>query len=771
MYSTLPIWHFGKAVNPGSAHASAAGILFGTIFTGLTAAAIVFPAQAEDRVAPVETAAPVESATPPVASDQEMQDVVVTATKTAKIVSEAPASVTVVTAREIENRNVQRIDEALAGAPGVFVRGLGGEMPNSWSNQITLRGIPGYYRTGVLVDGVAINNAFSGGTNMSIVPIDDIRQIEVVPGPFSSLYGGAGMSGIINIITKVPEKQEVFVKGEGGTHNFRSVDLGYRDRYNDKLGVSVAYGHKQSDGYTSDYVVKSTTAASGTVPVTGWETTSTTTGGTSYIIGDKGARAWEMDNYGVKLYLNPAPGSKLTLEASYNTSEKKDGQGNSCLTRESDGSAFTGGAAIIDGRNYSVSATDFLDATNGEDVTRYVASYEAGTGGSARLKSSLSFQENKYWYTSITTSATDTSGPGSFTDIPNNMTNGDVQLSLPLGSSNFLVTGFSANRSTLRKKVYGLANWRETDTTGTLGDWADGNSTLVAAYVQDEISATDKLSVYLGARYDRWSTDGEFRNGSLVSTYETRTQDAWSPKASAVYRLGQGTVIKGALGKAFKAPNLSDMYSTWGTSTVYWSNPDLKPEKATTAEIGFEHEFSWGTLVRVTHYQSDISDLIYSNTTGTNRYKYNAGKAEVDGFDAELRQKLGSGATAFINATHVTSEITENPVVPASVGKQIPLQPKKMVNVGLNGRFGPWSGSIISSYVGRMYSTNDNTDTVTNVPGANDSYLVTHVKLGYRISKSLSASLSVNNAFNEEYFTGSSVADGRTAYLGLSFKH
>jgi iron complex outermembrane receptor protein len=123
-------------------------------------------------------------------SDEKLEEVVVTATKTAKIVSEAPATVTVVTAKEIESKQVERLEEALAGTPG-------------------------YYRTGILVDGVPINNAFSGGVNTSIVPIEDIKQIEVVPGPFSSLYGGAGMAGVVNVITKAPEKREVAVKGEG----------------------------------------------------------------------------------------------------------------------------------------------------------------------------------------------------------------------------------------------------------------------------------------------------------------------------------------------------------------------------------------------------------------------------------------------------------------------------------------------------------------------------------------------------------------------------
>lgn len=704
----------------------------------------------------------------PNVGDTNLPEVVVTATKTAKIISEAPATVTVVTAKEIENKNVHRIEEALIGAPGVFIRGLGGEQPNNYQNQITLRGIPGYYRTGILVDGVPINNAFSGGVNMSIVPIDDIKQIEVVPGPFSSLYGGAGMSGVVNIITKAPEKREISVKGEGGSHNFKSLDLGYRDKLSDSLGLSLSYGRKESDGYVSDYVTKTPSGTGGTA-VSGWQQTNTSTGTTTYIIGDKGNTAWEQDNYGAKLFLKISPVSRLSLETSYLTHQTKDGQGNTYLT---DGSApFASGTASIDGKKATINATDFLNATNGEDVTRYAATYETQLASDFKLKANLNYQNNQYWYTQITTSATNTSGPGKLSDIPAKMINGDVQLSFPVASNQYMVVGASANDSTLRKKVYSLANWREDGNKGAVGDWADGNSQLLAAYVQDEISVSDRLTVYAGARYDRWSTDGTIYINSTLTDYDTRTKSAVSPKASAVYKVGQGTLIKGAIGKAFRAPNLSDMYSTWGTSTIYWSNPDLEPEKVTTAEIGAEHELGTGTLLRATYYRSDITDLIYQTTSGADRYKFNAGTAETEGIDLEARQKLSSGLTAFINATYVETKITENSIRPTSVGKQIPLQPRKIANIGLEGSRGPWSGSIIGSYVGKMYSNDDNTDTFNNVPGSYDPYFVANAKVSYKIDKTLTASLSVKNLFDREYFQGTSKADERSVFLGLGFKY
>ena len=88
-------------------------------------------------------------------------EVSVTATKSSIQTSESPASVEVITSEQISNKDVQRADEALKDVAGVFVRSKGDHTPSSWSNSESLRGMSGYSRTAVLVDGVSINNAFS----------------------------------------------------------------------------------------------------------------------------------------------------------------------------------------------------------------------------------------------------------------------------------------------------------------------------------------------------------------------------------------------------------------------------------------------------------------------------------------------------------------------------------------------------------------------------------------------------------------------------------
>lgn len=703
-------------------------------------------------------------------NDAEMlDDVVVTATKTAKIVSDAPATVSVVSAKQIANKNAHRVEEALAGTPGVFIRDLGGEQPSNYLNQITLRGIPGYYRTGVLVDGVSINNAFSGGVNMSAVPVDDIKQIEIVPGAFSSLYGGSGMAGVINIITKTPEKREISIKGDGGSHNFKSLNLGYRDKLSEMVGLSFSYGRKQSDGYVDTFVTKVPTV--GVSPAaTGWQQTSTNLGAPTYVVGDKGRQGWTQDNYGAKFFLTLSPVSKLTLDTSYLTHQTNPAMGGAYLTRL--GVPVTSGLVGINGKRTTLNATDFLQTTTGEDMTRLAGTYETLFGEDYKFKTSLSYQNNNYWYTSITANPLNVSGPGTLADIPNKKLDGDVQLSFPVGSSQYVVVGASANSSTLNKKVYALANWRAPDVRGLVGDWANGNSQSMAVYAQDEFAVSDKLTVYGGARYDTWSTDGTININAKLNNYATRTSTAFNPKASAVYKFDEGTILKAAIGKAFRAPNLSDMYSTFGTATVFWSNPSLKPELVTTAEIGLEHAFATGTLLRGTVYQSDISDLIYTSTAvGGNSYKFNAGKALANGIDLEARQKLNDGLTAFLNATFVSTKITENAIKPLSVGHQIPLQAKRMANIGIEGNHGAWAGSLTGSYVGKMYNTDDNTDYVNNVIGSYDAYFIVNAKVSYKFDKSITASLSINNLLGRSYFQNLSKADGRSFYLGLGFKY
>lgn len=130
-----------------------------------------------------------------------VDDIVVTASTRAQRVAEAPASISVVTGQELENKAYVDLFDAVRDVEGVSVSG------GSNFQDILIRGLPGAY-TLTLVDGrrqstreARVNG--NGGLEQSFTPpVGAIERIEVVRGPMSSLYGSDALGGVINIITK-----------------------------------------------------------------------------------------------------------------------------------------------------------------------------------------------------------------------------------------------------------------------------------------------------------------------------------------------------------------------------------------------------------------------------------------------------------------------------------------------------------------------------------------------------------------------------------------
>lgn len=113
----------------------------------------------------------------------------------------APASVTVVTAEQLETAGLTDLTDAMRGVPGVAVSG-GDDAEN-----ILIRGMPSEY-TLLLVDGQRLNsrqartNGSGGVDQYFIPPVSAIDRIEIVRGPMSSLYGSDAIGGVVNVITK-----------------------------------------------------------------------------------------------------------------------------------------------------------------------------------------------------------------------------------------------------------------------------------------------------------------------------------------------------------------------------------------------------------------------------------------------------------------------------------------------------------------------------------------------------------------------------------------
>ncbi len=706
------------------------------------------------------------------AETESLGKVSVTATKTLQLTSESPASVEIVNEEKIENKSVQRVDKALDDLAGVYVRSDNDNTPNSWGNSVMLRGIPQYYRTAVLVDGVALNNSFSGGVNWSNIAMDDIEQIEVVKGPFSSLYGGNAMSGVINVITKKPEKTETSVRLGLGSNAYKNISLVHRNRVSDALGVTINYDNKFSDGYIQDQVVKTPkTGTSGTTAVTGAIPTTTSTGSEAFILGDKGRKSWKQQNFGAKLYYDIDDNQQINIGYTYHKHETEFNSFNSYL-KDASGNIVSSGSVQLDADSYlSLSESSFLFGPNGEDTSKYSAGYSNYLTGKMSLKINTGYNDYRYWY--ISTGSTAKSGAGKYTDIPNEKLYASLQMDFDLLESNYLVVGIDYTNDRLHKKVNTLDNWRDEDSKSTLRYKSEGYNTTQAIFIQDTINITDELCAYVGGRYDWWETDGSVDDAehSYKASYDRRTQSQFSPKVSLVYLPTKTTTFRASAGSAFRAPSLSDLYSSYESSGVlHQADPNIKPESVTSWEIGFEHTFPTGTYIKSTYYENYLTNLIYTTTVNSAlTEKRNAGKAEIRGIEVEVVQAILEDTRVFANYTYNTSEITENDSNPDIIGNEITYSPETTWNIGIDTKMGPVSGSVVGKYVSDFTTKDDNSDTIRDVYGTYEEHFTVDASIGYQINDSLKASVAVNNMLDAEYYQNNLVP-GRTFYAELLLK-
>ncbi len=138
--------------------------------------------------------------------NEELEKIVVTASGTAQMLKEAPASISVLDKEDLSERFYRDLTDAMTDIPGVIVTG-GGDRED-----ISLRGMGSQY-TLILVDGqrqssreTRPNSDGPGVEGAWIPPLSAIERIEVIRGPMSSLYGSDAIGGVINIITsKTPD--------------------------------------------------------------------------------------------------------------------------------------------------------------------------------------------------------------------------------------------------------------------------------------------------------------------------------------------------------------------------------------------------------------------------------------------------------------------------------------------------------------------------------------------------------------------------------------
>lgn len=692
-----------------------------------------------------------------------MELVIITPTRTKISLSDAPAAVTVVTAKEIKAKNVSRLGDVLDQVPSLYLRdgALGQSQGTSGTSGMSLRGVD-QSRTLILLDGQPIQDARSGKVNWQVPFVEDIARVEVVPGAFSSLYGSNAIGGVINIITKQPDKHEfdAKVKKGWGDGSGEDASIYLRDKLDNGLGIAAGLGYQNRDSYVNDFVVKTPAGAAGPIAVTGAQPITTRDGTPAYLVGDKGTTPWHSANATAKLFYSLNDRDKIYTGIGYQETNQGYTRFNTYL-RDTSGAAVSSGSLNINGQGVALTESNFVNNSPlHEAATRYFVGYDGTLGNDYSLKVDLAKIKRAYSFTfaGSTVATTGNGGSGTLYDTPNTGLDGTTQLTFPVGHRQVLVTGLALHNDTANQQVYTLTDWRNPDSRTAVTSSYNGDSTTTSVFAQDEINAADALTVYLGGRLDNWETKGD-STVAATTLYPTRSATAFSPKVSAVYKATETATLRASFGRSFRAPTNEDMYTTsitpiaGGTRTTQ-GDPNLQPEHGSTWEAGGELRVTENTKVTATYYETQLSNLIYLQQVSTSQsLRINAGKARIRGIELGAASRLSSWLELDANYAYIDSTMLENLADPGSVGHRLTDSPKNIAGIGLTAKQGSWSATLNARYISHSYFTAHNTDVVEGVPGSYDTYTIVNAKLGYEFAKGVTGAVAINNLTNVKAYS------------------
>jgi outer membrane receptor for ferrienterochelin and colicins len=163
---------------------------------------------------------------------QEAPVMVVTGAKVEQDIEETVEAVEVIRGEEIAEMGAKNVAEVMANIPGVVIY----DHPQA---TVMMQGFEGAY-VKVLIDGIEITGDSGGATPVNMIPVSDIERIEIIRGASSVLYGSDAMGGVINIITKKPDKGKLSLKTKQEfSSNIRYYGEAYGGFANELFGFSL----------------------------------------------------------------------------------------------------------------------------------------------------------------------------------------------------------------------------------------------------------------------------------------------------------------------------------------------------------------------------------------------------------------------------------------------------------------------------------------------------------------------------------------------------
>lgn len=698
--------------------------------------------------------------------------VVVTASKSSTEPELAPAATALVTAAELEQRNTQTVDQALMQAPGMYPNRSKGFMDTDPGFGMRGFGARNFSRVLVLLDGQPINNGYSSQIAVTSLPVEELDRVEVVRGPFSALYGGNAMGGVVHMITRTPTRREIKLQGQYGSQDTTQYMLRYSDRFWERLGLSFSHQRTQTGGYSVSKVLQTATAvgAPAGIVIPQPQRTLTPTGGITYELGEQGNNWYNHHTWRTKGDVALSSRSSLAVQYMHRDYGYGYDGTRSYATDAVGAQLFRGNVFFQEAGNWrrvTLNPTSFVPGSGNGTAHFFNATllHSFNTNGALRIAGGQSYSPMDAFTSSATaTPANGAGGPGTYADRPNRASYAEAQYTAPRVGRHLLLMGNEARVFSTQAFNDDVTDIAFPSNVLRRSVYSAGRSLNNGVYLQDQFSLGEKLFFTAGTRFDYWRNfDGASldRPDAPIKNYDTRTARYLSAKGAAVYRAREGTVLRFSGANAFRAPNLVDLYRTTfsaQTQVLSLPNPNLLPEKMWSVEAGVRQRFSTVLYVDLSAYQNSISDLMYRATdltldpAGRTSVINNVGAARTRGFEAAAEQRAGSLVRFRESYTFTNALITDNPSAPATNGKRVALVPRSVATFQVFVNRKRWNLVASGRYFGKMFTNETNTDTTKGVQGSYDPFFDSDVTGNVRLSSRYEAFVSVLNLLDRRYY-------------------
>ncbi len=641
-----------------------------------------------------------------------LDQVVITSTRTEKSLKDAPVITQVITAKNIENRGLTNVKDVLEeDIPGLeFQRG-------GYGADIKMQGLEAKNIL-ILIDGERLAGESGYNVDYSRLNTENVERIEIVKGAASALYGSQAMGGVINIITKQPKhKIEISIGSKVSEYNEINYDNIALDDYSYKYKSNLDkpnYNYNASVGFNlnkikarTDFIKKSADA---------------------YQLFDKYGITKEYLNIDTVVYnsLNPFPTGVDGYE-DYAINQKINYKLNDRLQFNLKGSYYNHNQYdFVPDNVYQ----NFIDYTFGGNIAykrdRYsiVASYNSDIYQKFDYFEKLDEKAINYSNTFINPKLISVFNLGKKQEI----TAGTEYFSEKLLSDKF---------------IDGEITERETETS--------------ILFIQDDVRLTKNLNLIAGGRFD------------IHSAFGTH----FSPKLSLMHKWKKFT-LRGNYSNGFRSPALKELYIEWPIAWfVIKGDPNLKPETNNylSASAEYTHSFINTSVNVYKNWLKNKIDGVWQDNQTVYRY-VNVSESELLGFEVLTKVKflkrfLFSGAYSYLYDKRPQGELVSSASPHSGNIKLSYNYRKNKYDLNIN---------LSTNFIGeKNYEVSDmieyRGETIEAVyPVHFDGYTILKLAVNQRFVNGINITLGVDNILNytaDIVSFNTSTSPGRKAFVSL----